>query len=640
MPTLEDDPVLFTVNGKPVHVSEFLYIYTKTNVGKADFSEASLREYLDLYIKFKLKVEAAREMGLDTLKPLQSELAGYRRQLADSYLIDREVMDKLVRELYERKKQDVDISHILVSVSPDASPEDTLKAWQRIAAAKAELEGGAPFSEVAEKYSDDRSVARNQGHVGYVTAPFPNGYYELETAAYTAPEGRLVGPIRTEVGYHLLIVHARRPARGEMEVAHILIRKPKEGDASLAKKKAWSIYEELKRGAEFEALARNYSEDKRTAPNGGYIGFFGINRFEKSFEDAAFALARDGDFSEPVETSIGYHIIKRISHRGLGHLEVARNKLKEQIKRDRRFEKARKAMLERIKRTRNFKEQLATLQAVIDSLKSDSLFLTYKWKAPKPPSEEVLFSFGDNYEVTVGDFMDYMQRSTRKRLIIGRTDVATVVRELYRDFVDEHALRYEERHLETRYPDFKALMREYEEGILLFEATKRAVWDKAAQDTAGLKAFFDTVRDKYWWDTRAVATFYKVESEGRTRLEDIRAFAKEHAPEEVLARFNTDSMQIVSYARKVIEKGRNKKLDKMDWEPGAMTITELNRRDGSYNFIKIEEILPPQPKTLEEARGYVVADYQDKLEAEWVEQLREKYEVKVDEAVFRKLIRQ
>lgn len=634
-PDLEDDPVLFTVNGKPVHVSEFLYIYTKTNAGKADFSEESLREYLDLYIKFKLKVEAAREMGLDTLKSLRDELAGYRRQLADSYLIDREVMDKLVRELYERKKQDVDISHILVSVPPDAAPEDTLRAWERIMQAKAELEAGADFAEVAKKYSNDRSVERNHGHIGYVNVPFPNGYYKLETAAYTAPIGKVVGPIRTDAGYHLLVVHGRRPARGEMEVAHILIRK----DSSLAEKKAWSIYQELQRGGNFEELARKYSEDQRTAPKGGYIGFFGINRFEKSFEDAAFALEHDGDISEPVETSIGYHIIKRISHRGLGPLEVERNKLKEQIKRDRRFAMARQAMIERIKRERGFQEHPATLQAIIDTLKRDSLFLTWKWKAPQPPGKEVLFTFGDDYTATVGDFMDYMQRSTRKRLVIGRTDVAQVVRELYRDFVDEQALRYEERHLEERYPDFKALMREYEEGILLFEATKRAVWDKAAQDTVGLKAFFETVRDKYQWDTRAVATFYRVDAKGRTKLEDIRAFAKKHSPEEVVAKFNTDSLEIVTYTTRTIEKGRNKKLDKMDWEPGAMTITELNRRDGSYHFIKIEDILPPQPKTLEEARGYVVADYQDKLEAEWVEQLRKKYEVKVNEEVFRKLIR-
>ncbi len=634
-PDLEGDPVLFTVNGKPVHVSEFLYIYSKSNAGKADFSEESLREYLDLYIKFKLKVEAAREMGLDTLASLREELAGYRRQLADSYLIDKEVMDKLVRELYERKKQDVDISHILVSVPRDAAPEDTLRAWQRIMQAKAELEAGADFAEVAKKYSNDRSVERNHGHIGYVTVPFPNGYYNLETAAYTSPIGKVVGPIRTDAGYHLLVVHGRRPARGEMEVAHILIRK----DSSLAEKKAWSIYQELQRGASFEELAGKYSEDQRTAPNGGYIGFFGINRFEQSFEDAAFALEHDGDISEPTETSIGYHIIKRISHRGLGPLEVERNKLKEQIKRDRRFEMAREAMIERIKRERRFQERPATLQAVIDSLSRDSLFLTWKWKAPQPPSKEVLFTFGDDYVVTVGDFMDYMQRSTRKRLVIGRTDVPTVVRDLYRDFVNEHALRYEERHLEERYPDFKALMREYEEGILLFEATKRAVWDKAAQDTVGLKAFFETVRDKYQWDTRAVATFYTVKAQGRTRLEDIRAFAKNHTPEEVVAKFNTDSLEIVTYTTQTIEKGRNKKLDKMDWTPGAMTITELNRRDGSYSFIKIEDILPPQPKTLEEARGYVVADYQDKLEAEWVEQLRKKYEVKVNEEVFRKLIR-
>ena len=206
-----DDPVLFTVNGEPVKVSEFNYIYTKTNGPKADFSQASLDEYLDLYVRFKLKVQKAKEMQLDTIPALQKELEGYRRQLANSYLVDREVTDKLVEEAYQHSLQDVDLSHIYVAL-PGAG-QDTSRSFQRITEAKTMLEMGEPFDSVAVRYSDDKSAKSNFGHVGYVTAIFPKGLYNLEKAAYSVQVGTLVGPIRTDGGYHLLIAHSRRPAR-------------------------------------------------------------------------------------------------------------------------------------------------------------------------------------------------------------------------------------------------------------------------------------------------------------------------------------------------------------------------------------------------------------------------------------------
>ncbi|MCB0616648.1 MAG: peptidylprolyl isomerase, partial [Phaeodactylibacter sp.] len=220
----KDDPILFTVEDTPVHESEFVYIYSKTNGKNATFSKESLDEYLDLYIKFKLKVQKAREMKLDTVPQLMNELAGYRRQLADSYLIDKEVTEKLLREAYEHSKQDVDISHILISMPSNPSPEDTLAAYEKALAIKQRLKK-EDFATVAKEVSGDKSAQNNGGHIGFVTALFPNGFYELEKAAYSIPLNKLSDPIRTAAGYHLLIVNGRRPARGEMEGDYILLRK-------------------------------------------------------------------------------------------------------------------------------------------------------------------------------------------------------------------------------------------------------------------------------------------------------------------------------------------------------------------------------------------------------------------------------
>ena len=637
----KDDPVLFTVEDTPVHESEFVYIYSKTNGKNATFSRESLQEYLDLYIKFKLKVQKAREMKLDTVPQLMNELAGYRRQLADSYLIDKEVTEKLLREAYEHSKQDVDISHILISMPSNPSPEDTLAAYEKALAIKQRLKK-EDFATVAKEVSGDKSAQNNGGHIGFVTALFPNGFYELEKAAYSIPLNKLSDPIRTAAGYHLLIVNGRRPARGEMEGAHILLRKEgKDKDPAAVKARADSIYQALQGGASFEELAKKLSEDGRTAPQGGYIGFFGINKYSPSFEDAVFALEEDGAYTKPVETNVGWHIIKRISRRGIQPYNIEKSRLESQVKKDNRFQEAKLAMVKKIKEEGNLKEFPKVLDEFAASL--TDTFLTFRWRAPQEGGEKLLFQYGDDYKVTLGDFASYLERATRKRMRGGsETDIPALVDELYQDFVNESAMAYEEKNLEKKYPDFKALMREYEEGILLFEATKMLVWDKASQDSAGLAEFYkeqQQVETKYRWEERGVASIYKLDDRYKDQLDEVRAFAATHSPKEVLEKFNTTDPPALKYESKTMEYSVYPEFKSMEWKAGALSQSESDPRGRHTKFVKIEEILPASSKTLDEARGYIVADYQDYLESQWVEQLRKEYKVKVNQKVFDSLVK-
>ncbi|MCB0571773.1 MAG: peptidylprolyl isomerase [Phaeodactylibacter sp.] len=633
----QDDPVLFTVEKTPVHQSEFVYIYSKTNGKDADFSRKSLEEYLDLYIKFKLKVQKARDMKLDTIPQLKNELAGYRRQLADSYLLDKEVTEKLLQEAYEHIQQDVDISHILVAVKEDASAADTLAAYQKIMDVKKQLAGGGDFAKLAKEVSDDKSAAQNGGHIGYVTALFPNGFYELEKAAYSAPLNKVAGPVRTSAGYHLLLVHARRPARGEIEAAHILLRS-KDAEPDAVKKRIESIYASLKAGADFEAVAKELSEDGNTASKGGYIGFFGINKYSRPFEDAAFALENDGDFSKPFQTDVGWHIVRRISRRGIQPYNIEKSRLEGQVKRDLRFEEARNALVERIKKESNLKEYPKVLDAFA-SAQTDT-FLTFRWKAPEKPSGELLFEIGKDYKVTLGDFTDYLERSSRQRIRRGReADIKAAVQELYDAFVDESIMKYEEKQLEAKYPDFKALMREYEEGILLFEATKMLVWDKAAQDSVGLAEFYKTIEGKYRWEERATTSIYKMQDKYKDRLDEVRSYAATHTPQEALAKFNTEEDPMLRFESKTLERSIYPDFRGMEWKAGALSQTEPDPRSHTLKFNKIEKTIPPANKTLDEARGYAVADYQDYLEGKWVESLRKEYSVKVNHKVFDSLVK-
>jgi len=634
-----NDPVLFSVEGNPVYLSEFEYIYTKTNGDRATFTEKSLNEYLDLYVKFKLKVERAKEMKLDTIPVLQQELEGYRKQLANSYLVDKEVTERLVKEAYDRSLKDIDISHIMIVVPPTATPKDTLAAFKKINSLKAEIDGGADFAKVAAEKSDDKSAKTNGGNLGYLTAMLPDGFYEFETAAYSLKKGQSK-VAKSAAGYHIIKMNGSRAARGEVEAAHILIRKDPKDKGAAAKVRIDSIYAALQAGAEFETLARAQSQDNLSASKGGNIGFFGINKYERSFEDAAFGLANDGEYSATIETQAGWHIIKRLRKKPIESFEIAKRKLQPKVQKDSRYEMAKVSMLKRIKKEANFTENEKAYN-MFASLVGDE-YMTHRWKPGYKNATDVLFSLGAENKYTVGDFEAFSQKNSRDRLRIGRSkSKLEVIEILYDKYVSETLMQYEEQQLDKKYPEFKALMREYEEGILLFEATKILVWDKASQDSVGLEQYFakHKKKRKYFWNERAEVSFYKLKKEEIKCLPKVRRYAKKKTPKKTLNKYNKDGKNILSHRIEILEQGKNKVVNDLPWKKGSISATEINKRDLSHNFLKIEKILPASPKTLKEARGYVVADYQDHLEREWVKELKKTYDVQINNEVFQTLIK-
>lgn len=637
----QDDPALFTVDGRPVPLSEFKYIYSKTNQDKADFSEKSLRDYLDLYTNFKLKVRKARDMQLDTVAATQSELEGYRRQLAKSYLEDKEVTEKLVREVYDRMLLDVDISHIFVTCDRNAKAADTLRAYNRAMSWLAKIKGGTPFETIAADSSEDKSAKENRGALGYITAMLPDGYYAMEQAIYATRPGQLYPtPIRSGSGYHILRVNATRPARGEIEVAQILLRKSPDNPekTAQAKMRADSIATALRNGtAKWEDMCNQFSDDKQTAPKGGYIGFFGINRYQRAFEDAAFAIEADGGISPVVETSIGYHLIKRINRRPIGSFDTMKKALNDRVKRDSRSEVARQSIIRRIQRDGNFQAFPAAFQEWM-SRQQDSVFLTFRWKPDPAKPQTPLMQYGKDKVYTVADFEEYCARASRERMRGSGYPLAETAEKLHKTWSDDVALLFEESQLDKKYPEFRSLMREYEEGILLFEALKINVWDRANTDSVGLAQYFSqNLKDKYRWEERARVTFYTLKTDDPKQLEKLRELAAKKPAADVLKKMNK-KQDLVSVLERSYEKGKNKDLGAL-WTAGAMTESKVDVGTKTATFLKIEEIIPPTSKLLGEARGYAVADYQDYLEKRWIEDLRSAYPVKVDENVLKTLVR-
>lgn len=633
----QEDPVLFSVEDDPVHVSEFEYIYNKNNGEKADYSRESLEEYLDLYIKFKLKVQRAKELQLDTIPSLQKELEGYRRQLANSYLTDKEVSERLARELYDRMQKDIEVSHILIGLPKNASKSEIEDATAKANSIRKFIDEGASFEKMAVTHSDDKNSKNRKGYIGFVSAMLPNGFYALENAIYTLEEGEISEPIQTPVGIHIVRVEGSRPARGKIEAAHILIRKKnKDRPDPEAKAKIDSIYQLLESGTSFSNLARRFSEDRSSNTRGGNIGIFGINRFESSFEDAAFGIENEGDYSQPVETSIGWHVIQLVDRIELESYERLKRRLQADIAKDDRYEIAQSSMIDRIKEENDFQVDQEALDAFAKDL--DDNFLTYKWKIPRELKEDTLFTLGDQ-SYSTRDFAKFLRTNSRSRLRMNNnTPIPEAVERLFDEYVRNECIKYEESNLEDKYPDFRSLMREYEEGILLFEATKLAVWDKASQDTTGLKKFHEGHRDDYMWEERGVMKTIKISGVDAKKAGKIYERVQKKGLEKTLSKYNKKS-EVVTVTSGTFERSQLIKQAEIKFTEGAVSDLTFDEDAMEGNFKMVTEIIPPTPKELNEARGYIIADYQDYLEKEWIRSLREAYDVKVNEEVFEDLVK-
>lgn len=633
----QDDPVLFSVHNKPIHVSEFNYIYTKNNGDKADYSRASLEEYLDLYVKFKLKVQKALDMGLDTVKTLQEELETYRKQLSNSYLSDHEVVDQLVKEAYERMKTDVRVAHILISITSPQGPKDTLVAYNEAQKIRQSIVDGDSFENMAKQFSDDRNSSNQGGEIGYVQAMLPNGYYAMETAIYSLQKGQISYPVRSPLGYHIIKVIDTRAARGEVEAAHLLIRKSTDQNKNTqAKRLVDSLHQAILKGVNFEGLATQYSEDRQSAPRGGNIGMVSINQYDAEFENAVFALTADGQVTKPVETSVGWHIIKRVRKMDLQPFDQMKNVLKARIEQDSRVETAKSLVIDRILAEAKFtenKENYMYYQSLLDSS-----FLTYRWRTPGSLRDRPLFTFGSENTFGTSQFSAYLFKNTRERVRLapGQT-VESLLMTMFKSFVRESALQYEEKNLKDKYPEFKNLMREYEEGIMLFEATKLEVWDKATFDTTGLAMYYDKNKSKFMWGPRAdLYTVVVQDKDAKMTKKILNALAKKPV-EEVAKTYNIGS-EIVTYTSTKYEQGA-KEVEGMVWKKKAMSAQDKNGIQKTVTVKILDNLSPSTAKSIDEARGYVIADYQDFLEKQWVSSLHQQYKVDINKAVFESLVR-
>ena len=602
----DEDKKLFSINDTDVYDSEFVRVYEKNKDIVVEDERKGFDDYFDLFIDFKLKLTQAREMKLDTASAYLSELEKYREQLIQPYLQNPEATEDLIKEAYDRTITEVDASHILVRLEPDASPVDTLKAFEKISKARNEIVNGAHFDSIARKYSEDPSVQMNNGSLGYFSAF--SMVYAFENAAYKIEVGDVSNPFRTQFGYHIVKVNDKRKSPGEVQVAHIMVKNDTT-DLNQSKDKIFEIYQKLEQGGDFANIAKEHSDDLSSAQKGGVLPKFGPGRMIKIFEDVAFALQEEGDYSSPFNSDYGWHILKLLKKYPIPPYEELHAKLESKVKNGSRSSYVEKSLARKISadyKVVTYKAKLQLYQSIRGFENNTDTLLTVQ-----------------NVIYTGNDFFDFAKDIQKK-----------TITESYEDFTNKKIIDYYKSHLEETNKEFRLTYQEYQDGLLLFELIQKEVWEKSEKDTIGLQNYFNDNRNKYKWDTRGKLTIASCTQLEKAKL--VRELLLQNMDTDSIKHSVNEGARIhVLFSKGTLEAGSSKLPVGYVFSEGVSDIFE--EETDNFTIIKVDTIFDPKLKELKETRGEVMNDYQNYLELQWVEELHNKYPVKINQKNYKEL---
>ena len=647
----QDERVLLTVNGEPSTVSEFLYIYNKNQQDTAN--RQSIDEYLEMFINFKLKVAAAKEQGLDTMSSFQKELIGYRKQAIPRYMVDSASQEALIAATYQSMLTDRYVRHIAIQCPYSANDSAIAAAMGKIMIARERVTTGIAkisgkgrnrrttytpedFAAVAAEISDDPTAKENGGLVGWVS-PF-RFVYSFEKAAYQTPVGEVSEVFRTPYGFHILKVENEVPHK-EVSAAHIMKMTPLDkGDDAVtvahndsviraAKGQIDLIYKRAKSGEDFATLAATLSDDRGTSQRGGNLGWFSRGVMVKAFEDVAFSMSEEGSLSEPFRSDYGWHIMQYNGARGTASLEQSHDDILKKIMRDERRRELDEAFVSRLKKEYGFAENPAAIRDFYSAAQgcqkiTDSLFVSRIGQLSA-------FMFkADGKTFTQADFAQFLKENSVQKY--GSMQLS--LDDKYAAFVEREMRQIEDSHLEEKYPELRNLVREYHDGIMLFDISLKEVWDRATQDTAGLTRYFEEHKADYLWQEPRFKGWL-IHAKDQRSLKAAKSIIK-NSPADSVANFvaqrvNVDKQLFVHYDHKIWQKAENAEIDRYGFKL-KKTVCEV---DSAFPYVAVIGKTLKGAEEYEDERGKVVADYQDYLEKEWLRRLHEKYQVVVNKEV-------
>lgn len=620
----EKPKVLFSVNSRNVTTEEFAYLFRKNHPRKEDYTEAKVGAYLDLLVTFKLKVAEAFARGYDTTRSFRKEFSSYRAELRKPYRADQDQLEKLTRQAYERMTLEVRASHLLVSLASDAKPEDTLAAYKKVVAFRDRVINGEDFETLARTFSDDPSARTNGGDLGYFTVM--QMVYPFEEAAYGLKTGELSTPVRTRFGYHLIRVTDRRMARGEVEVSHIILRTGTKDDTRV-RTKIFEIHSELQAGRSWDELCKEYSDDGATKNSGGRLRPFGIGALSgvPQFEQVAFSLHSPGEISDPFQSAYGWHIVRLERRIPTPPYEQVAESLRRRVSRDERLRTADDRQRARQLSRYGYAANAEVERKLLDYADSTLLKAQWRFKGPTELRGQALFTL-DGRPHTVNDFVRYAEQEQEMQSLSPKAALELLMKSFVTSCLDDR----EDEDLMRDHAEYRNLVNEYREGILLFTIMEKEVWNKAAADTVGLRSYYQANQSSYVSGERVRARIFasddsafvtsalkKIQSGDTLTQSDMKRFKSAQGPRNFAP-------------------GESKAVDRV---PRMMGVHKT-KVDATHYLVQVETLVPPGTRSLEEIRAQVISDYQDQLEKAWVKGLRGKYPVKVNTKARKSVIRE
>jgi peptidyl-prolyl cis-trans isomerase SurA len=656
----QNESVVFVVNpavsnqmGQEVTYEEFKRQFLKNiNLEEHQVTAAEIDDYLQLYIRFKMKIQDAVEAGQNENSAYLQELAMYREQLARNYLYDREVTADLIEEAYDRMRSEVRVSHILIACPRGANAQTEAQAKGRIEEIYQQLKrnnSAENFASLAETNSDDPGTKSAGGDLGWMTAM--QVVYEFENFAYNTPEGDISPVFRTDFGYHILRVTAKRPNRGDIKVRHILIRVTAPGEEydDAALKKIEEIRAQISSGqASFEEMARNYSEDYNSRYNGGVMDYVNTPQYigdpdRQKWVDQAFLLTEPGQISPVFRTNYGYHLVQLMDIKPMASFDQMRSYLKQQVQQNARSKVSIDALVNKVKKENNFTENKAAYLAFLSVLDSSFLQGAFQVDAlPKSYNKDgkrfnlldmELFRLG-NDDYTVEDFALYLQTNRHAM----NMDLSAAYETEYQAWVSQSCVENQNNHLDERSAEFRDIYQEYREGILMFNRMQELVWDKANNDSMGLAKFFNENRNDYRWNDRYHVDIYYCSD--AKMMKTVAKQVKKGIQADSLLRMHTKNNPL----------GFNYRMGYYQWSDTGLVpnpavlntlfsqssyrsqtgIIKMNQIGEDWVVVNLHGFLPAGPKELSECRGPVTSRYQEELEQRWMDDLESRYEVSIN----------
>ncbi|MBS1976030.1 MAG: peptidylprolyl isomerase [Bacteroidetes bacterium] len=605
---------LFSVDGQPMTSEEFIFLFKKNHLKKEDYTQPKVAEYIELLINFRLKVAEARREGIDTTMAFIKEFNTYRNELKKPYLAETNELSRLTHEAYNRLKEEVKASHILISVTPDALPPDTLKAFEKAIELRNRLLKGEEFSKVAGEVSDDPSAKLNGGNLGYFTAL--QMVYPFEEAAWHLNKDDLSEPVRTRFGYHLIKVYDHRPSRGEVEVSHIILRTGS-GDHHLIRNKIFDIHRQLLAGGNWDELCKEYSDDPSTKNSGGRLRPFGVGVMSSvpEFESAAFALEKPGEISDPFQSAYGWHIIRLERKIPIPPYDEIASTLERKVARDERLQLAQEKEFARRKQQNGYRENGSVMTMILQL--ADSSLLSGKWHFHGSADllKSSLFELNER-PYTVEAFVKFI----RQQQTFSQLGPAAYMKQLHNRFVEQALDEAEDAKLRASNDDYRNLIKEYEEGLLLFSVMEKNVWNRASQDTVELKRHYEKIRTKFQAGERLEARIFSTTDQAFLADMKGRIARGDSLTEKDLRKFKS----VIPIRR--YERNDHPVMTRIPWVTGIQE-AEL---DGTYYLVDVHKLIAPGIKDFSEVKAQVISDYQEDLERRWVAGLRQKYQVKTN----------